>query len=558
MLVGIDVGGTFTDGVLYQDGKIIKAVKSQTRNDNLEKSILNVLDSLLQGRKGSDITRVALSTTLVTNILATGGGDKVALILIPGPGLNLRQLQFFPNSYIISGATDFRGRITEELDKTQVKKAGEQIARSGIQKVAVVGKFSQRNKCQECQVENILHEQYPQLQVIKGFDVSGQLNFLRRIVTTYYTAVTQEAWAKFATSIEKAIRARSINCTINILKADGGTMPLEVSRRHPCETIFSGPAASVMGAFALTMDQQTSIVIDIGGTTTDLALILAGKPLSAARGAVMGGHYSHVQSFATRSLALGGDSALRRTGKEVTIGPERLGPAACFGGPVATTTDAVNFLNGGKLGQLSLSSQALAKIARPAGLTIAALAQGVIEQVSDKLEAGIKDMFTSWEQEPAYKIWEIINRRKVKADRIVGIGAAAKAFVPILAKRLGCQVLINPYAPVANALGAAVSRPTLSLLVHADTQQRSYHLNLDSISSNCDPNLRLEDVKELARKHLQKIAAQRGIGQYSDLYTFFLEEQFNIIRGWSTLGKLYDVGIQIAPGVIDDFKGVQS
>jgi N-methylhydantoinase A len=166
-------------------------------------------------------------------------------------------------------------------------------------------------------------------------------------------------------------------------------------------------------------------------------------------------------------------------------------------------------------------------------------------------------MFKSWEQEPAYKIWEIINKRKVTADRVVGIGAAAGAFVPLLAKDLACRAFVHHYSPVANALGAAISRPTLSLLVHVDTQQQTYYLSEEGIRGRCGADLQLDDVKKLAREHLCKMAEKRGIGQYADRYEFFLEEQFNMIRGWSTTGKLFDVGVQIAPGVVDDFKGVQ-
>jgi len=556
MLVGIDVGGTFTDGVLYGNGRILESVKTPTEDDNLQETIITVLDDLLRGRKGEDIRRLFLSTTLVTNLLAAGQGDEVALILIPGPGLNLRQLQFFPQAHIIKGATDFHGRITEALDGEEVRELGQKIVAAGIEKVAVVGKFSQRNQRQEGQVEEILLARHPHLKVVKGFGVAGELNFPRRAVTTYYTAMTQDAWGEFAASIKRALVQRGITSPIDILKADGGTMPLEASLNSPCETIFSGPAASVMGALALTMDEQTAVVVDMGGTTTDLALILQGKPLHASRGAMLGGYYSHVRSLALRSLPLGGDSAVRWTGEEISLGPDRLGPAACFGGPVATPTDAVNFLAGGHLGPLSLSQEALARVAHPAGLKTETLAQDLVGQVIEVLKDSIKEMFKSWEEEPAYRIWEIVNKQRVKAQRLVGIGAAAQAFVPILAKEVGCPAFVDHYSPVANALGAAVSRPTLSLQVHADTRQGSYYLSLDGIVGRCKGDLQLADVKDLARKHLRQLAAQRGIGQYADRSEVFLAEQFNMVRGWSTTGKLFDVGIKIAPGVIDDYKGV--
>ena len=107
-----------------------------------------------------------------------------------------------------------------------------------MHKVAVVGKFSQRNSSHERKVEEILKGRYSHLEVFRGFEVSGQLNFPRRAVTTYYTAVTREKWAGFAAGIEKAIRDRGIASPINILKADGGTMPLEVSLHTPAKLFF--------------------------------------------------------------------------------------------------------------------------------------------------------------------------------------------------------------------------------------------------------------------------------------------------------------------------------
>jgi N-methylhydantoinase A len=556
MFIGIDVGGTFTDGILLHEGKILSTAKHPTDANNLQSSIISVLDRLIRDREARHINRVVLSTTLVTNLIATGKGDQTALVLIPGPGLNVRKMRFFPHTFIIDGATDFRGRIIKPLNEEQVKEAGEAIAAAGIKKVAVVGKFSPRNSSQEQRVQEILLRHHPQLEVITGFQVSGQLNFLRRAVTTYYTAMTKEKWSLFAEKMKDALEQRGINCPVSILKADGGTMPLSVSLQHPCETVFSGPAASAMGAFALTLDEQTSVVVDIGGTTTDLALILQGRPLYASKGARIQEHYTSIRSFAVRSIPIGGDSAVSWNGSRIMIGPHRSGPAACFGGPAATPTDAVNFLAGGNLGELELSRQALAQIAQKAGLPVRELAQFIVEQMVDSLEENIRDMFKSWEQEPAYKIYEIVHKRRVKLDRAVGIGAAAGAFVPLLAERMQCQSFVHSLSPVANALGAAVSRPTLSLLLHADTQQKSYYLNLEGISGQVSRNFQLADAKELAKKHLQELARKRGMEAYASQHEFFLEEQFNMIRGWSTMGKLFDVGIQIVPGVINEFEGV--
>lgn len=557
MLVGIDVGGTFTDGVLLAEGEVINSVKRPTDEENLKESILAVLDELIKGTDPTRIKRVVLSTTLVTNLLATGKGERTALVLIPGPGLNLQHLDLAPNSYTVEGAVDFRGRVISSIKRTQVAEVGKDIAGHGIRKVAVVGKFSQRNNSLETEAREILMEQYPHFEVFLGSEVSGQLNFLRRAVTTYYTAMTRSTWDRFAREIQEALVQRGIGTGCDILKADGGTMPLEVSVKYPCETVFSGPAASAMGAYALTMDKRTSVVVDIGGTTSDLALILEGKPLYASKGAVIDGKYTHVRAFAVRSVALGGDSTVRWNGSEVVIGPDREGVAACFGGPRATPTDAFNLLEGGKLGRLDLSQAALERVAGEARLPVEELARQVVEKVVELLATNVKDMFKSWEQEPAYRVWEIVNRRKVSLDRAIGIGAAAEAFIPTLARRLGCEAFIHRYSPVANALGAGVARPTLSIVLHADTQRQTYSLDIGGVSGTIGSRVQLEDVKKLAREHLEQLANDRGIGHYARQSEFFLEEQFNVIRGWSTVGKLFDVGIQIAPGVIDEFKGVK-
>ncbi|MFZ5945434.1 MAG: hydantoinase/oxoprolinase family protein [Bacillota bacterium] len=554
MQIGIDIGGTTTDGVLLHKGEILRSAKHLTVENDLQISIFAVLDELTRGVDKSNIARVVLSTTLVTNILATGRGDETALVLIPGPGLNLGNMRLFPNTYIVEGATDFRGRIIEPLNEEQVKKTGKLISDAGIKKVAVVGKFSPRNNKHEQRTKELLLLHDPRLEITLGYEISGQLNFLRRAATSYYTAMTKDKWTAFAHSIEKALRVRGIACPISILKADGGTMPLAVSVENPCETVFTGPAASVMGAFAITGDEQTSLVIDIGGTTTDLGLILEGSPLYASKGAVIEGYYTSIRAFNVSSIPLGGDSAVRLKDAELIIGPDRVGLAACFGGPVATPTDALNILEDSQLGDVSLSMSALDKIAQPLGLTIIKAAELIVNKFVKSIEKSIYGMFKNWEQEPLYKVYEVVNKRSVKLDKVVGIGGAAKAFVPLVASRLGCDFLVHDYAPVANALGAAVARPTLSIILHADTQQKHYYLNVDGISGQIPKDFSLVHAKERAIQHLQQLTKEQGLEQYADQYDFFLEEQFNTISGYSTTGKIFDIGIQIAPGVIDEFK----
>jgi N-methylhydantoinase A/oxoprolinase/acetone carboxylase beta subunit len=305
------------------------------------------------------------------------------------------------------------------------------------------------------------------------------------------------------------------------------------------------------------MDDMTSVVVDIGGTTTDLSFILQGEPLHASKGAKLGGRYTHVKALAVRSVALGGDSVVRLQGGKLTIGPDRQGDAACFGGPVPTPTDAFNLLEGGKLGDVDLSYRAVASLVEDE-TKVADLAEAVVQEFIDILCQNIREMMRSWEQEPAYRVWEIVNRRRVKLERVVGIGAPASAVIPRLASRMGCQGFVNRLSTVGNALGAVVARPTLQITLHADTQTGTYSTDGKVKKLPDLSRIQMRDIKELGEKELRVLTEEKGMVDYFCEREFFLEEQFNVIRGWSTSGRIFDVGITISPGVIKGFKGVKT
>lgn len=560
MLIGIDVGGTFTDGVLFADGKIKATAKVPTDNAHLKESVLGVLDKILSGCDGNPPDRLVLSTTLVTNLLATGRGEATALILLPGYGLPAEALFSFPHTYRVKGAIDFRGREIEPLDEKELESVLEQIVSEGITRVAVAAKFANRNNRSELRIREFVKHRYPQLAVFISSEVSGKLNFLRRAVTTYFTAMTSPAWNHFVDEIEAALRERQLNVEVEVLKADGGTVSLEHSRRMPCETVFSGPAASTMGAVALHEDLLNAVVIDIGGTTSDISLLIEGEPLYASRGARIEGHYTHVAAFAVRSLPLGGDSSLACISGQLVVEEGRQGPAACLGGAVATVTDAFNYRYSLGIGEKEASLKALQELCSQCGLEPTELSTEVVNIVTGKLARAIEDMFREWENEPAYKIWEVINQRKFAPERLLGIGAAAPAIIPALSEHMQIPGEVHNYAPVANALGASVVRPTLAVSLHADTQIGAAVIDPGArrVELANPAKTQLEDMKTLARQELERIAAERGMQDYAADYRYYLEEQFNSLGGRSRAGKIFEVGIQISPGFIHEFKGVQS
>ncbi|HEX3012565.1 MAG TPA: hydantoinase/oxoprolinase family protein, partial [Syntrophomonadaceae bacterium] len=558
MLIGIDVGGTYTDGVLFEDGSIIKDIKKPTGSD-LQETLLLVLDELLQNRDQNTLERIVISTTLVTNLLATGQGDRTALMLVPGRGLPASSYCICPDTYFLQGGVDFRGHIVENLDQEQLETALEDIKDKGINKIAVACKFSNRNDSIEKTIRKFIKNKCPQMEVAIGCETAGKLNFIRRAVTTYYTAMTMSRWSQFVNDFEQALTRRNINVQVEVLKADGGTMPLHNSIGTPCETVFSGPAASTMGGVALTMDRKNSVVIDIGGTTSDISLIIEGEPLYASKGANIDNKFTHINSFAVRSLALGGDSEVDIKNGCVFVEPNRKGDAACFGGPVPTVTDVFNFKYDLNIGDCSRSRSMLQETAQNAGIELESLCQQVVDTVIAKLQSLITTMFKEWENEPAYRVWEVVNRKKFQLDRIIGIGAAAQAIVPQLAKSMNLEYLIHRYSPVANALGACIARPTIAFNLHVDTQYQKYFIDYNGISGSIANarNFQLQDARNLALENLNRLAEEKGMKNYASEARFDREEQFNVIRGWDRAGKVYEISVQIAPGFINGFKGVK-
>jgi len=550
MLIGIDVGGTTTDAVVVDGNRVVKTAYVPTDHDNLLNCMLLALDELVQGIDAKKIERVVISTTLITNMIAEGKTDPVALVLIPGPGTNPKDYDL-GESIILNGAIDFRGKEIDPLQESQIREAATRIRASGLTRVAVVGKFCQRNHSHEQKVGETLASCLPGSKIELGHIVSGQLNFPRRAATTMLTAATKDSYEQFAADMAKALKERKISAPVYILKADGGTLPLDKSVKMPVETIFSGPAASIMGVLALTDPGQTSVVVDIGGTTTDLALILSGKPLLSARGARVGSLLTHVRAFAVKSVAIGGDSAVVVSSGGLTVGPHRDGPPLCMGGNGPTPTDALRVLGMTDIGNAGQAEKAMQMVGNKLGCTAKEAAQKVVDCVVDKIVSEVNEMFREWEQEPAYRIWEIMSKEKLSAQNVVGVGGGAPPLVPLVALKLGAKAVVPKYAPVANAIGAAVARPTLTLNLHIDTEKGEYSVAEEGLSGQVrDRKMTPEDAEKLARKLLVERAARLNISEYAEEAEVTYSEVFNMIRGWSTAGRLLDVRMEIQAGLL--------
>ncbi|MDR7664868.1 hydantoinase/oxoprolinase family protein [Methanosarcina sp. Z-7115] len=565
MLIGIDVGGTTTDAVLIRNGEVYSTAKVSTEPGNLLSSLLEALDAISRDIPPEQLERVVFSTTVITNLIAEGKTDRVAMLLIPGPGINPTSYTF-PDSFYLKGAMDYRGREIQPLDEAEIRKIVVLIRELGFSMAAVVSKFGQRNPSHELRIEEIFREVYPDCKLELGHKVSGKLNFPRRIATTMLASATRESYQEFVEKIRKALEERNIRAPVYILKADGGTLPVEKSIEFPVETIFSGPAASTIGALALTPEGETSVVADIGGTTTDLALILSGKPLLASKGAKLGGFLTHVRAFSVRSIAVGGDSVVRvknsNSGtKLITIGPDRAGPAYCMGGEETTPTDALKVLGLIDVGNPERAREAIKAIGSSLGKSEIETASLIVDKATQMITKAVNEMFLEWEQEPAYRIWEVLQEKKARPENVVGIGGGARGLIAEIAKKLDAKPVIPEYAEVGNAIGAAVARPTLTLNLRIDTERKVYSVAEEGeiVSLNVTDignfnRMGSGEAEALAAKLLRERAKSYGISEYAAEAEIVNSEVFNIVSGWSTVGRLFDVNMQIPAGLIPEWK----
>jgi N-methylhydantoinase A/oxoprolinase/acetone carboxylase beta subunit len=222
-----------------------------------------------------------------------------------------------------------------------------------------------------------------------------------------------------------------------------------------------------------------------------------------------------------------------------------------MGGPCATTTDALRVLGLSDIGDAAAAEKAMADIAKQLGCTPKEVAQRVIDAVVDKIVSHVNEMFREWEQEPAYRVWEIMKKELLQAQNVVGVGGAAPPLVPLVAKRLGAKAVIPEYAPVANAIGAAVARPTLTLNLRIDTERGEYIVAEEGLTGKANgKNMNLEQAEQMARKLMTDRANKMGIGEYANEAEVTYSEIFNMVRGWSTVGRLLDVRMEIPAGII--------
>ncbi len=565
MLLGLDVGGTFTDAVIIDGHRVVATAKRRTTKDNLMNGIGEALDAVLEGYDTSNIEQVTLSTTVVTNTIVEEKEQVVDLYVVTGPGRNVDDI--FPVKPIyLQGYTDHRGIVVEHTPADAVRGIANMVqARSGTDLAAVSAKFGGRNPQEELSITEELKNTYHAIS--NGSLLSGSLNFPRRTISAYFNSAVTPVFTVFKKNVEDALSARNIVAPLHILKADGGSLPIEHMVSRPVETAFTGPAATVLGLSALgVIGNQHTVALDIGGTTTDISLWKHGRPLMTKNGVSIREYPSAVRSFAVTSVGIGGESVVRLKNGNLTVGPERVGPSVALGGVEPTLGDALIVLGHANYGDFNLASRALQDLADAiqAALqsnnintsnnqltlikTASDVAKLILQNALETIQRGVDEVITVENKRPIYVVADIVNPDIFVPEHIVVVGGTAPSLGASIGEYMDLPITIPENAAVANAIGAALALSTIELTVHVDTKRRLLVIpELGIKQQNCTLK-RAEQVVERVKEALSEEALRLGLDTAQEIEIISIED-FPVVEGWQSMERLITVKVQLAAGV---------
>ncbi len=336
--LGIDTGGTYTDAVVMNlaEGEVVTKAKALTTRQDLCLGIKNSIESL-RNVNLHQIELVAASTTLATNSIVEGKMPRVGLILI---GFDLKypvdrellrkhnlltsQQKLKENITIISGRFDTNGEEIEPLDLESAKNAILEI-KDKVKAFAVAGNCSIFNPAHELTVKRLIGL-LSALPAVCGHQLTGKLGMYQRAVTALLNAQLIPMIQGLVVSLQSVLREKKIKAPLMIVRSDSSLMSAGMATERPIETILSGPAASVLGARSLTQ-LDNGIIVDMGGTTTDIAVLRNGRPYLNQDGALIGKWQTRVLSIDVKTSGIGGDSYIRTfVDGTFRIGPTRVIP----------------------------------------------------------------------------------------------------------------------------------------------------------------------------------------------------------------------------------------
>lgn len=525
-VLGIDCGGTHTDAALLAvsqgRARLLASAKTSTNHADLPASVRGAVEALLADAGGEaknalgKIERATLGTTLEINAITQDKADKVGLALSAGPGLDPAHFGLGGFVCIVPGGLDHRGVEVSPLYTENLREEARKWAEKGARALACVSKFSPRNPAHEEKMAQAASEASG-LPATMGHSLSGRLNFPRRVATAYYNAAVAALHINFLDAVEKALSEMGLHSSLRLLKADGGALPFSLSRREPVQSILSGPAASVMGALAIWKNagKGCSLLLDMGGTTTDIAMILDGSPVVDRAGMAIKGRRTLVRSLASVSIGVGGDSSLRKEGESTLVGPLREGPAMAFGGQKPTLLDALNYLDGENStfdrGDVSASRRGIEHLALSWNMKPGDLARTAAENAMSQISKAAYDLVENINARPIYTLAALKAAKEARPAKLCVVGGPAQCVQSRLAAALGMDVEIAPHPQVANAIGAALTLPTASLEIYVDTGKGLLSAPAYDFHEKAPKNFTLEQARNRARELLEAHLASEGM-----------------------------------------------
>jgi N-methylhydantoinase A/oxoprolinase/acetone carboxylase beta subunit len=330
--LGIDAGGTYTDAAIFDwgAGRVLAKAKAPTTPWDYAVGIDAALEQLPAERL-RQVSMVSVSTTLATNAIVEGRGQKVGLLLLPP--LDDEDIEGHIHHRpvrVVRGRMGIDGAPRAPVDADEIRRVAAELTSSeGVRAFAVAGYASHVNPAHELEVMDLLRRATG-LAATGGHEVSSIRNYRVRAETAALNARIVPCLRDLMERLRACLDGRGIGAPLLVVRSDGSLMSLAMARERPVETLLSGPAASVAGARHLC-ELPEALVIDIGGTTSDTAVLHAGRVRTDPDGATVGHWRTHVRALAVRTLGLGGDSEVRLERHGWQVGPRRATPLCRLG-----------------------------------------------------------------------------------------------------------------------------------------------------------------------------------------------------------------------------------
>lgn len=442
MHIGIDVGGTNTDSVLMDGRRLLASFKQPTTADvtaGVTTALRSVLGTL---PSGSGIDTVAIGTTRFTNAIvqARDLAPTAAIRLGLPAGASVPPMTGWParltaalggHRFMCHGGYEFDGRELSPLDPDELKRVAEQLVRTGVRSVAVTSIFSPLNADLEVRAAEILRREVPELEISLSHEI-GRISLIERENATIINAALLPLAGRTVDAMAEALRETGIDAPLYLSQNDGTLMDKEYVRRYPVATFAAGPTNSMRGA-ALLSGLDDCIVVDVGGTTTDVGAVSGGFPRQASTAVDIAGVRTNFRMPDVVSIGIGGGSRVT-LGASPEVGPDSLGyrlgaESLVFGGSTLTATDLAVASGAADVGDRSAVAHLDHRAVRSA-----------MDSVARRVGALADTMRTSAEATPLV---------------LVGGGSILlPGAIP------GFDTVVRPseHAGVANAIGAAIAQ----------------------------------------------------------------------------------------------------